>query len=63
MLMPSRFLTCPDEMVRQAAEVNPAITGIEMKSMRKPAKQTETSGGYLGKVFLWIFSENIPADV
>ena len=37
-LIPSKDLTCPVAIVIAAALVNPAITGTEIKSIKKPEK-------------------------
>ena len=37
MLTPSKLFHCPLAMVSAAAEVKPAITGTEMKSIKKPS--------------------------
>ncbi len=42
-VIPRSDLTWPEAIVNTAAEVNPAITGTEMKSMRKPAETSAVS--------------------
>ena len=45
---PKRPLTCWVAIVIAAAEVNPAITGMEMKSITKPAQSNSLGQGNSG---------------